>query len=63
MSTISLQAPLAQTQSCSSVLVVALSVEKVIKDFSTINLDAYLKKNRLNDEEKLLKYFEEVKNV
>ena len=36
--------------------------QKVIKDFSTINLDAYLKKNRLNDEEKLLKYFEEVKN-
>jgi hypothetical protein len=28
MSTISLQAPLAQTQSCSSVLVVACSVEK-----------------------------------
>ena len=37
--------------------------QKVIKDFSTINLDAYLKKNRLNDEEKLFKYFEEMKNV
>ena len=37
--------------------------QKVIKDFSTINLDTYLKKNRLNDEEKLFKYFEEMKNV
>jgi hypothetical protein len=36
--------------------------QKVIKDFSTINLDTYLKKNRLNDEKKLFKYFEEVKN-
>ena len=27
-----------------------------------MNLESYLKKNRLNDEEKLLKYFEEVKN-
>ena len=37
--------------------------QKVIKDFDTINLDVYLKKNRLSDEEKLLRFFEEIKNV
>jgi len=28
-----------------------------------MNLKSYLKKNRLSDEEKLLKYFEEMKNI
>ena len=37
--------------------------QKIIKDFDTINLDVYLKKNRLSDEEKLLRFFEEIKNV
>ena len=37
--------------------------QKVIKNFDSINLDVYLKKNRLSDEEKLLRFFEEIKNV
>ena len=28
-----------------------------------MNLESYLKKNKLSDEEKLLKYFEEMKNI
>ena len=32
-------------------------------DKGSINLDVYLKKNRLSDEEKLLKYFEKIKNI
>ena len=37
--------------------------QKVIKDFGFMNLESYLKKNKLSDEEKLLKYFEEMKNI
>ena len=37
--------------------------QKVTMDNGSINLDVYLKKNRLSDEEKLLKYFEEIKNI
>jgi hypothetical protein len=34
--------------------------QKVIKDFGFMNLESYLKKNKLSDEEKLLRYFEEI---
>ena len=37
--------------------------QKIMKDFGFMNLESYLKKNRLSDEEKLLKYFEEMKNI
>ena len=37
--------------------------QKVINDFGFMNLESYLKKNKLSDEEKLLKYFEEMKNI
>jgi hypothetical protein len=34
--------------------------QKVIKDFGFMNLESYLKKNKLSNEEKLLRYFEEI---
>jgi hypothetical protein len=34
--------------------------QRVIKDFGFMNLESYLKKNKLSDEEKLLRYFEEI---
>ena len=34
--------------------------QKVKKDFGFMNLESYLKKNKLSDEEKLLRYFEEI---
>ena len=37
--------------------------QKVIKDFGFMNLESYLKKNKLSNEEKLIKFFEEMKNV
>ena len=37
--------------------------QKVVRDFGFMNLECYLKKNKLSDEEKLLKYFEEIKNI
>ena len=37
--------------------------QKVIKDFSFMNLENYLKKNKLSNEEKLMRFIEEMKNV
>ena len=37
--------------------------QKVIKDFGFMNLESYLKKNKLSDEEKLMRFIEEIKNV
>jgi hypothetical protein len=34
--------------------------QKVIKDFGFMNLESYLKKNKLSDKEKLLRYCEEI---
>jgi len=37
--------------------------QKIIKDFGFMNLESYLKKNQLSNEEKLIKLFEKMKNV
>jgi hypothetical protein len=37
--------------------------QKVIKDFGFMNLESYLKKNKLSNEEKLMRFIEEIKNV
>ena len=37
--------------------------QKVIKDFGFMNLESYLKKNKLSNEEKLMRFIEEMKNV
>ena len=37
--------------------------QKVINDFGFMNLENYLKKNKLSNEEKLMRFFEEMKNV
>ena len=37
--------------------------QKVIKDFGFMNLESYLKKNKLSNDEKLLSYFERTKKL
>lgn len=37
--------------------------QKIIMDNGSIKLDVYVRKNRLSDEEKLIKYFEKMKNI
>ena len=37
--------------------------QKVIKDFGFMNLESYLKKNKLSNDEKLLRYFERAKKL
>ena len=37
--------------------------QKVIKDFGFMNLESYLRKNKLSNEEKLMKFIEGMKNV
>ena len=37
--------------------------QKVIKDFGFMNLESYLKKNKLSNDEKLLRYFERTKKL
>ena len=37
--------------------------QKVITEFGFMELESYLRKNKLSNEEKLMKFFEEMKNV
>jgi hypothetical protein len=37
--------------------------QRVIKDFGFMNLESYLKKNKLSNDEKLLRYFERAKKL
>jgi hypothetical protein len=42
------------------VLLEFLWIKKIIKDFGFIDLESYLRKSKLSNEEKLLKYFEKI---
>jgi hypothetical protein len=37
--------------------------QKVIKDSGFIDLDVYLKKNKINEEEKMMKFYDKIKNL